>query len=394
MTIYSKPIDDITFADVIGFLEQRVPESVVLDYKRDFPKDLAKSICAFSNTFGGTILIGVEEEDGKPKPPFEGIDSARGNQERIVNLCLDSLYPPLVPEVAVASQDGKSFVVIRIPQSINAPHSIQSNTQAYVRTGNRNSPETLISYERHQWLSNRRENSVSFRQKLLQSARGRHENLVSSTSPYWCQPTIELFASPVYPRDPIAPTPDFLILQAKTFLTFPHVIVFPSNNVRLRPIDQGMYAFDRITQHDLVAYFELTQFGSAFLSRNLNWKSPQSDRRDVIYTSRLVAIVAHFFDTISAVYDFLQYNGYSHTEVRLTNIINTELIPINSSMIVGPKNLTEASIERTLVLHPHERSTREARDSLVAEALCSICWALGEHIEQSAMIDMIQSVRR
>ena len=34
-----------------------------LDYKRDFPRKLEKTISAMANTFGGIVLIGVEEDD-------------------------------------------------------------------------------------------------------------------------------------------------------------------------------------------------------------------------------------------------------------------------------------------------------------------------------------------
>lgn len=394
MSILTKQIDKIAFPDVVDFLKQGMPESTTLDYKREMPKDLAKCISAFANTFGGMIIIGAEEADGKPKEPFLGISIERGYQERIISICVDNIFPPIVPEVAIVSQDDKSFVVIRIPQSAIAPHSIQSNTLAYIRTGNRNSPETLMTYDRHRWLSNRRELSLEYREKLLITARSRYGYLLPNDDLFRHQPTIELFCSPVYPKDPLSPTADFLILQSKTFLEYPKLNTFPTKETKLRQMDQGMYAFERAEVYYSVKYFELTQCGTAFLSRNLNWKNHSSERDDVIYISRLVGIIAHFFDTTSAIYSYLGYYGLIHFELRLIEILNTELIHFNSREIRGPRNSTESKLERTILLYPNESSTRETRDTIIAEMLSSICWALGTQISKEQLAEFIPSLRR
>ncbi len=67
--LFTKDITQITYEDVFIFCNQRLPESVHLDYKRDFPRNLEKTIAAFANTMGGLVIIGVEDDDGKPKLP-------------------------------------------------------------------------------------------------------------------------------------------------------------------------------------------------------------------------------------------------------------------------------------------------------------------------------------
>jgi hypothetical protein len=47
--------------DLNTFLSTGVRENFILDFKRDFPKNLEKTLVAFANTYGGTILIGVDE---------------------------------------------------------------------------------------------------------------------------------------------------------------------------------------------------------------------------------------------------------------------------------------------------------------------------------------------
>ena len=58
---FKKPINQLTFEDVREFLKQGVPENTMLDYKLLLPKNnekFAKTIAAFANSLGGTIIIG------------------------------------------------------------------------------------------------------------------------------------------------------------------------------------------------------------------------------------------------------------------------------------------------------------------------------------------------
>ena len=38
MNVFSKPFNEVTFADVVAFGEQKHPESTTLDYKRELPE--------------------------------------------------------------------------------------------------------------------------------------------------------------------------------------------------------------------------------------------------------------------------------------------------------------------------------------------------------------------
>ena len=52
MHLYSAAIASITWADVERFCLQGTAENAYLDYKKDFPNDLAKTIAAMANTLG------------------------------------------------------------------------------------------------------------------------------------------------------------------------------------------------------------------------------------------------------------------------------------------------------------------------------------------------------
>src|SRR5438309_1467154 len=102
-TIFGKPFSSVTFNDVADFLHLQKKEGINLDYKRDFSssKLIVKTIAAFANTRGGYIIVGVDDEDDKPKPPFVGIEYQDSLPLRITNMLVDHLYPYFAPEVHV-----------------------------------------------------------------------------------------------------------------------------------------------------------------------------------------------------------------------------------------------------------------------------------------------------
>ena len=77
----------------------RRPEGKTLEFKRDLsgPLGVVKTIVAFANTAGGTLLLGVE--DGSRH--VRGVRDALGLEERLVNLISDRITPRLVPEIEI-----------------------------------------------------------------------------------------------------------------------------------------------------------------------------------------------------------------------------------------------------------------------------------------------------
>ena len=56
MSLFTKPITQISFEDIQNFINQKIPEGIKVEYKKEFPvnKKLAKSISSFANTLSGT----------------------------------------------------------------------------------------------------------------------------------------------------------------------------------------------------------------------------------------------------------------------------------------------------------------------------------------------------
>ena len=83
--------------DLVELLNR--PEGKTLEFKRDLsgPEGALKTIVAFANTAGETLLVGVEDKSGHVRGVPEPLDL----EERLANLISDHVAPRLVPEIEV-----------------------------------------------------------------------------------------------------------------------------------------------------------------------------------------------------------------------------------------------------------------------------------------------------
>lgn len=84
-------------------------EGLTLELKRAVTDDLKKTVVAFANTDGGTILVGIED-DGKPV----GIKDADGEQLRLANMVRDAVKPDVTMFVSYASEQLEGHTVLRV----------------------------------------------------------------------------------------------------------------------------------------------------------------------------------------------------------------------------------------------------------------------------------------
>ena len=90
-------------------LEQ--PEDRTLEFKRDLssPAGILKTLVAFANTAGGTLVIG-RENDGH----LCGVPDIQIAEERIANLIADSIHPALLPDIEQAHLEGIDLLIVRV----------------------------------------------------------------------------------------------------------------------------------------------------------------------------------------------------------------------------------------------------------------------------------------
>lgn len=127
-----------------------LPEGKTVEFKRDLSsiKPILKTLIAFANTAGGTLLIGRDNE-GK----IVGVDDVFDAEEKLANAIADSIYPPLMPEIETTSLEGKALIVIRVSHW-RGPFYLKAQGPeegVYVRLGSTNrvaGPELLAELKR------------------------------------------------------------------------------------------------------------------------------------------------------------------------------------------------------------------------------------------------------
>ncbi len=134
MTISAIPLNQVSEADLQRLIDNRVPESITLEFKRESygPNDEAKrewlkDISALANTAGGDLVIGIEEEDGVASK-LVGIRSTTADHEirRLEAILQDCLEPRLIGTQVrpVELSTGGFVLVVRVLRSWNAPHRV------------------------------------------------------------------------------------------------------------------------------------------------------------------------------------------------------------------------------------------------------------------------------
>jgi Schlafen, AlbA_2 len=112
----------------------------------DYREKLAKAICAFANSGGGSLLIGVSNNGG-----LEGIEPRRGKtstRDWFEQIVPSLVAPPLadfrVHEVEPAADSeipsGRVVLVIDVGDSILAPHQAEPQKGYFYRAGGRSEP--------------------------------------------------------------------------------------------------------------------------------------------------------------------------------------------------------------------------------------------------------------
>jgi len=126
------------------------PEGKTLGFKRDLSslKLILKSLVAFANTAGGTLVIG-RADDGQ----VVGLANVLAQEERLANAIADGIRPAMTPEINIVSHASKSLLVVRVPHWRGPFYLKAEGPEAgvYVRLGSTNrraGPEILAEMQR------------------------------------------------------------------------------------------------------------------------------------------------------------------------------------------------------------------------------------------------------
>ena len=215
--MFNIPIDAIRIQDIEQFLQSGVREGTLLDFKEDFPKRLDKTISSMANTFGGMILIGVEETaTGAGIVPIRGLSLGPGLRERVIQIGVSSVYPPLIPEVSVVefksdpalATPDKAVVVIRVHESEQG-HAVDDRSTIYIRADNVSDRMRKATVEEVEWFLQKRQKSVTLKNRVIEQTKKhahqflvklRHNHQRSAAEPFG---RFVIWTIPSFPRSAI-----------------------------------------------------------------------------------------------------------------------------------------------------------------------------------------------
>ena len=390
--LYTKSIQEITWEDIVLFCYQGIPENPTLDYKKDFPKNLQKSIAAFANTLGGLIIIGVDEDDqSKPILPIEGIENNRGLAERVTNIILTNISPPVFPEITVCENSDKSkvIVIIRIPQSHQSPHAINQNTQVYLRTNNRNTPEELATIDKIYWLRDKRNNSLMLRHNLIEDAHKRFSRIILSKKEEITNTKhnswLTILMAPFFPDKYYLSPPE---INAQTYNLSVNDVYLTRTKFPASDRDVGGTLFQNGTIlndyfNERAYYCEFNCFGLLFYKQNMYsriTKSKESNNPTIRF-DEVVARLYNYFELANNYYNFIGYKGHIFFYYKMENIDKYPLIFSNSQM---------NSIDDTIIVSK-EYKIQELKNpsvGLYVDALQKLGWAYNISINEKSIIDI------
>jgi predicted HTH transcriptional regulator len=109
-----------------------------VEFKRGLPNDqkIARSLCAFANTRGGLLFIGVGD-----RGELEGAPHPEATAKKLALISLRQIVPPIAPRIEVVSLDGTQLVVAHVAASRSRPHAVLRSDAApevVVRSGSSN----------------------------------------------------------------------------------------------------------------------------------------------------------------------------------------------------------------------------------------------------------------
>lgn len=115
------------------------PEGKTLEFKRDLssPEGVLRTIVAFSNSSGGTLVLGVE--DGSHH--VRGLSDPEATEQRLVNLVSDRISPRIAPEIELVGWRRTHVLTVKVHIGSRPPYHLQPegiDQGTFVRVGSTN----------------------------------------------------------------------------------------------------------------------------------------------------------------------------------------------------------------------------------------------------------------
>jgi hypothetical protein len=358
MNILNNPISNFSFSDIAQFCAEGQIEGVQLDYKRELPaKGLGKHFSSFSNTRGGLLIIGVEEDSRTGKPiAWEGLVFDTKLVDKIHQYAANVEPRPAYDVHVTDEQEGKVFILVRVFEGDRTPYYVQNDANLYIRTGNITDPIGLASPEAAELLFGKkakadlaRQNYISRTDEIFKAsvnkAEKERQHAIANEKEKWKREqkpeSREEFRSS-YTMDPLGTNTSMctILLQPffpKVAITTPQEILAKASQYRidnsyygsfpelhLKPIQDGVMNFE--WRQD--GRIECQQVYATGLLYDADDVLRVSDKGRIIYLSIIATKLFMLLLSASKFYQLFGYQGGLKGFIRLENIDGATIYPV------------------------------------------------------------------
>ena len=390
---FNKPLEQVTFDDIVTFCANEIKENEVLDYKITFPRKLEKVLSAFANTYGGTVIIGVGDVDGKPETNPAGLDYADGLEERVQSIIMSNISPPIFPQIHVCNPvSGKTFIVIQVEQSVNTPHAIDNNTKVYVRTGNITKPERLVDIDNElHWLKKNRENSIHFRHDLLDHARSSFQSLKKLNNNEIQYAELSIYCIPYYPQKPFFEPAELkskiheLTVRNRFGDTYPAIT---ASSIETMPNGIYFYFHNENSHGKFVRYTAIDNYGLVFQAENSGAKTIDDGNENTVrlsYTIGPFIDVLKFYRKLQKEFNILGSFLLRYSLVKMQGVTVYPVSVGNHPFNNNPKTYHGKCFNYENVITTDVLNDADRLNELLIELVRDLHWGLGVPREQAVI---------
>lgn len=169
-----KPLEQVTLKDIDDLIRNlRFKENEKIEYKSALPgngmkqdpwlngenkigtkavEKLTAEVTAFANTYGGILIIGIQESNEKPPRPksLNPLPRCHELEQRLMQSITDSIEPPLTSikgHVIETDTQSNGIILFEIDRSDNAPHRSTKDGQCYFRVQDRCKKMSMIEIQ-------------------------------------------------------------------------------------------------------------------------------------------------------------------------------------------------------------------------------------------------------
>lgn len=367
-----------TYTDVKAFLETRIRETTRHDYKRELPREpdkIAKTLVSFANTFGGVIVVGVDQDkDGGPILPAIGVKEAEPELARVQQLANERVNPAVpidLERVRIPEGEpnaGNYILLVRVPESPQAPHAVIATGAIFVRRGDHASKEAeaFPPLKQLELLFQRRQGPEALRDELWRRADGR------SPRSDLDGPRFAFGVGPMFPRVSLAPESRVLELLLSAFEGAP-----------ARTIVGGAHVDDDEAVRKSASYYaELFTHGFHFEAGKFRVVGVGEERLDLGW---LIEVLGGCWIRARSSMAALNVHGLLRLRVELRNVGGWRVAGL------GDKTCLEQSV-------CHDDAVNSwafiGDDSILYRAIHRLRWGLGHAIGSAGEVDSVRRALR